>query len=151
MVRKIAVIIPIFFFCLGLDSCKSPEEPKPNYEYRYNVEVIYTRTNTDYSTNSDDVRLIYFLLNVELPGYDTSDDGFKEMQKIGAGRFRCYLDKVYIQNENHTGLKHTVYVSDSRLNYGTGEGIEVEGMYAAEIWHAAILDDTRLEFLMSKE
>ena len=43
MYRKIAFIIPMLFFCLGLDNCKSPEEPEepePNYEYRYNVEVI---------------------------------------------------------------------------------------------------------------
>ena len=152
MCRRIAIIITMFFLCLGIYTCSSPEEPEPNYEYRYNVEVIYTRTSVDYPNRSDEVRLFYSLLDFEIPGFSSKDSGVKEMNKIGKDRFRCYLDKVYIQNENHMGLKHTVYVSDSRLNDGTGEGIDVQGMYGAEIRYGSILVDfSRLYFLMSKE
>ena len=152
MYRKIAFLIPMFFLFLGLHNCKSPEEPESKYEYRYNVEVIYTRTNADYPNRSDEVRLWYNLLNFELPGYNTSEVGVKEMNKIGKDRFRCYLDKVYIQSERHTGLKHNVMALDNRLECDTGEGIDVQGMYGAEIRYGSILVGfSRLYFLMSKE
>ena len=59
----------MFFLCLGLDNCKSPEEPEvpePTYEYRYNVEVIYTRTTVDYPTHQDWVQMYFYLYDPAL-------------------------------------------------------------------------------------
>lgn len=70
MYRKIAILIPKFFLCLGLDNCKSPEasEPEPIYEYRYNVKVIYTRVAVDPMESPDYKYLSYHLYDPAVSG-----------------------------------------------------------------------------------
>jgi len=135
--RKIAIIIPMFFFCLGLDNCKSPvapEEPEPNYEYRYNVEVIYTRVAVDYPQFQDYVGLHYNLRDPAIKDSHSweTDQGVMEMNKIGENKFRCYFSKVFVQTPLHLD-KHKVSVSDFRRSGAIAEKIDIQGAYDQEI------------------
>lgn len=67
MFRKIAIIIPMFLFCLGLDNCKSPEGPK-SHLYRYNIEVIYSDVVGDFPNPQDSVELFYELIDPAVRG-----------------------------------------------------------------------------------
>jgi hypothetical protein len=130
-----AILIPMFFLCLGLDNCKSPEEPEPIDEYRYNVEVIYTRGAGDYQKAQDYVRLHYYLYDPAIrdwPNYWT-DLGTIKMYKIGENKYRCYLHKVFIQTPRKY-KNHRVIVDDWITNGGMkGESVDIQGAYAQEI------------------
>jgi hypothetical protein len=114
MVRKIAILLPMFFLCLGLDNCKSPEGQSMlkhiyEYQYRYNVAVIYKRGEGDYQKTRDyDVLLTYWLYDpakTKPPNY-WPDYGTIEMNKIGENEYRCYLPKVFIQTPLLSHNKH---------------------------------------------
>ncbi len=154
MFRKIAVIIPMFLFCLALDNCKSPEgpeEPNPNYEYRYNVEVIYTRTTQDIpAVGSDRVSLWCSLYN---PPSNVGKLITGDMDKIAENKFRYYLPEVFIQTPLNPD-KHKIHLNDytiiSRNNLT--DDIYIQGAYDLEIeeedWSGFIR--FYLKFKMSK-
>lgn len=163
MFGKIAILLPMFFLFLGLNKCKNPEEPEkplgplPIYEYRYNVEVIYTRGAGDYQKEQDRVLLHYYLydpLRTEPPSYWT-DLGTIGMNKIGENKYRCYLHKVFIQTPLLSLDKHRITVSDFIKNGGMkGESVDIQGAYEQEIVSRYVLYDAIkicAEFKMSKE
>jgi hypothetical protein len=143
MVRKIAIIIPMFFLCLGLNNCKSPEGPEePNPNYRYNVEVIYS----DVAEGESDFPLfLYYGLH---DAWGAFNSGYIEMTKIGENKARCYLSKVRIIPD---GLKHWVSVVDPNKEpwWHRGENIYVQGAYDLEI--STNVGYSQLNFRMSKE
>jgi len=134
MLKKIAIIIPMFFLCLGLDNCKSPEEPEPEpiYEYRYNVEVIYTRVALDSSEVPDYVKLHYILLDPGLGDWSWIDSGYIEMNKIEENKYRCYLPKVFVQNSGWNS-KHRVIVTDNKEIDVKNSYIIIQGAYDYEL------------------
>ncbi|MFX1508301.1 MAG: hypothetical protein ACFFDC_19645 [Promethearchaeota archaeon] len=151
MVRKIAILIPMFFLCLGLNNCKSPEEPeKPEsyYWYRYNVEVIYS----DVAEGESDFPLYLYYGLHDLWG--SFNSGSIIMTKIGEKKARCYLPKVlcnvYNQKILHEG-KHWVSVVDPNKEpwWHRGENIYVQGAYDLEI--STNVGYSQLNFKMSKE
>lgn len=154
--RKIAIIIPMFILCLGLDNCKNPEEPErpePIYEYRYNVEVIYTRITIDYPDNQDLVYFHYFLKDPAYISEFVDYTGMIEMDKIGENMYSCYLPKVFVQTPPYPD-KHMVYVSDEKKGgLHRAENISIQGAYEQEIreldWGTFVY--TFLYFKMSKE
>ena len=136
--RKIAIIMPICFLCLGAFNCESPakpEEPPPIiHEYRYNIEVIYTRGTGDYTQAQDKVKLHYYLYDpsvTEGPYYFT-DMGTMNMNKIGENKYRCYLHKVFIQTSSHP-TRHRVIIDDWIINGGMkGESVDIQGAIEKE-------------------
>ncbi len=156
MYRKIAILISMFFLCLGLN-CRSPEAPEepPLCEYRYNVKVIYTRGEVDYPGKiGDPIRLTYYLYDPTLSG-TWSDYGFADMEEIGKDKFRCYLDKVLIHTdslEEHYGYyeKHKVFVTDAQVHCWTGKNIEIQGAYDLEVRDSLVCGST-LRFKISKK
>ena len=62
--NQIVILIPMFLFCLGLDNCKSPEEPEGYFKYRYEVEVIYSGV----AEGGRDVTLYYILYDPTASG-----------------------------------------------------------------------------------
>jgi hypothetical protein len=159
MLYKIAVLISGCFLGLGLIGCKNPEapeEPKPNYEYRYNVEVIYTRLAVEKPESQDYVALSYDLEDPAALDWDPPqlrDSGTIEMNKIGENKYRCYLPKVFVQTPLHPD-KHRVGVDDWKTEFGLkGESVDVQGAYDLEIWRADFTTfvHVRLKFRMSKE
>ena len=140
--RKIAIIITMFLFCLGLDNCKGPEGPEePNPNYRYNVGVIYS----DVAEGESDFPLfLYYGLHDILGAFDS---GNIIMTKIGENKARCYLPKVRI---NPDGLKHWVSVVDPNKEprWHRGENIFVQGAYDLEI--STNVGYSHLNFRMSR-
>ena len=131
MFRKIAIIVPIFFFCLGLDNCKSPVAPEelgPSLEYKYNVEVIYS----DVAEGESDSPLYLYYGIYDIWGAFNS--GQIRMTKIGEKKARCYLPKVIIHTEEDN-IKHSVSVVDPNKQplCDRGENIDVQGAYELEI------------------
>ena len=160
MFRKIAVIIPMFFLCLGLDNCKSPEapeEPEPNYEYRYNIEVVYTPTTVDYPERRDEVRLHCYLYDPTLmvpPNPRSHDFSSIEMEKVGENKYRCYLHKAFVHTP-YNFEKHYVLIGIDMRRSGravTAEYIEIQGAYDQEvkIYDFGTFVNSRLYFRMSK-
>jgi hypothetical protein len=127
MARRIAVIIPLFFLCLGLDNCKSPEEPeKPEpttYEYRYNIKVIYTPATVDYPERPDLVQLRYILFDpaIKPPNLRRYDGGVINMEKVGENKYRCYLHKAFVPSLDWLNPpKHSVLIeTDTRRDSRT--------------------------------
>ena len=161
MIRKIAIIIPMFFFCLGLDNCKSPvapEEPEPNYEYRYNVEVIYKPTTVDYPESQDYVGLNCYLYDPALmvpPNPRFHDFSFFDMEKIGENKYRCYLSKVFIQTMAHSQKHYVLIGTDTRRDprTPTAENIDIQGAYDQEvkIYDFDYFVNSRFYFKMSRD
>ena len=156
MFRKIAIIITMCFFCLGLDNCKSPEAPEPIYEYRYNVEVIYTRAAGNYTQAQDKVRLHYYLHDPAITEgqYWHLDFATIDMNKIGENKYRNYLHKVFIHTPRES-KKHRVIVDDFITNSGMkGESVDIQGAFEQEIIERHVsLNAVRImvDFKMSKE
>ncbi len=147
MFRKIAIIVPIFFFCLGLDNCKSPvapEKPPSYYWYRYNVEVIYSDVAEG---ESDSPLYLYYGL---FDTWGAFNYGHIEMTKIGEKKARCYLPKVLLITEE-ANYKHSVSVVDPNKQplCDRGENIDVQGAYELEISTQHYCSE--LLFKMSKE
>lgn len=142
MFRKIAILIPIFFLCLGLDNCKSPEGPESPIKYRYNVKVIYS----DVAEGESDFPLYLYYGLHDLWGAFNS--GYIIMTKIGENKARCYLPEVLI---NTGSSKHLISVVDPNKQpwCHRGENIDVEGAYDQEISTTHYC--SRLKFKMSKE
>ena len=153
IVGIIFVILAIFPFT----SCNSPEEPEV-YNYRNNVEVIYTR-DTSKITNPAGKNSTVFL-DFELYDPEKSParyQGFHSTEQINANVFRVYLPRVFIQTEK-TSVKHKVWVADPMLklfdNTGreiptssfTGENIVINGAYDLQI--VPLTSGTELHFKM---
>ncbi|UCC41490.1 MAG: hypothetical protein JSV96_08755 [Candidatus Aminicenantes bacterium] len=158
MFRKIAILIPMLFLCLGLGNCKRPialEEPEPIYEYRYNVEVVFTRTALKYPECTDWVRLHYNLFDPVLYPWKY-DIGNLEMDKIEENKFRCYLPKVCINTPAYSKRvhRHSVSVEDDKSDEFAvlAEHIDVQGAYDLEIKsrNFGTFVDSTLWFKMSK-
>ena len=104
------------------------------YEYRYNVEVIYTRP-ADAELWPDlygrDVLLDLYLYD---PQSQYHNIGYQiVMHTIGVNTFRCLIDKLYIQRPGET--KHRLGITDTQQqNYFTdAKNISVQGAYDLEI------------------
>lgn len=135
MVRKIAILMPLFLLCLALDNCKNPEEPEPepNYYYRYDVEVIYTRVSEGSGPNY--VNLHYHLYDPGLLDLDPpqiSDSGSIKMSKIGKNKYGCYLPKVFVQTSSHHN-RHRVNVIDNTEIDAKSSSIDIQGAYDLEV------------------
>jgi hypothetical protein len=118
----------MFFLCLVLDNCNSPEEPeKPKSKYRYNVEVIYSDVA---EAESDFPLYLYYTLSED---WGAVSWGFIEMTKIGQKKARCYLPKVL--TDDYQAWKHEVSVIDPNKQpwCKRGENIDVQGAYDQEI------------------
>ena len=161
MFRKIAIIIPMFLFCLGLDNCVSPEgpeEPEPIYEYRYNDEVIYKHTTVYYPKRQYWVRQHCYLYDPALmvpPNPRYHDFSFFDMEKIGENKYRCYLSQVFIQTNLHSEKHYVLIGVDIRRDprTPTAENINIQGAYDQEvkIYDFDTFVNSRLYFKMSKE
>jgi len=152
MFRKIAIIIAMFFFCLGLDNCKSPEEPRkpePNYEYRYDVEVIYTRPdNAEIWPGGDDSVLLQGILYYPAATYPYFNE-VSWMNKTGGNTYKYLISKVYVQKPGET--KHQITVDDLLRNpsFTYAENISVQGAYDLEA--RTMQYGTALLFRMAKD
>ncbi len=144
MFRKIAIIIAMFFLCLGLDNCGGIKVREDFFEHRYNVEVIYTNV----AEGGSNVTLYYVLYDPTASGWGKVP-GSIIMNKIEGNKARCYLPKVFIQHENGWDDKHTVSVVDENVAFyhHTGENIDIQGAYDLEI--ESVPNGTRLKFKMS--
>lgn len=136
MFRKIAFLIPIFLLCLGIEYCKSPEdpeEPEPNYEYRYNVEVIYNRIAE--GSGPEYVVLDYLLNDPAESDKIYSVQGNIRMDKIGKLKYRGYLPKVFIQTGRTVieGQRHRVSVKEFTEIDVESSSIDIQGAYDLEI------------------
>ena len=151
ILKKIVILMPVFFLYLGLENCKSPaepERPESYYWYRYNVEVIYS----DVAEGESDFPLYLYYGLHDLWG--SFNSGAIKMTKIGEKKARCYLPKVlcnvYKNKIIHDG-KHWVSVVDPNKEpwWHRGENIYVQGAYDQEI--ATNVGYSCLLFKISKE
>lgn len=160
MSRKMAFLSLVLFFCLGLINCQSPEEPepalKPIYEYRYNVEVVYTHAGGQTNPNK---QLLYcdlydpaLLMQPNPREYDICKI---QMDKIGENKYRCNIHKVFIQTRAHPKLHYLLIWFDKNepTIMSAVDKIEIQGAYEQE---ARVFDETnyykfRLWFKMSKD
>lgn len=137
MVRKIAIIIPVFFLCLGLNSCKSLFEPRPDYEYRFQVEVIYTTVDVDHANDSVSLR---YMLYDPAKTFDMPDGFYRtgtiRMDKIGENKYRCILPSVFIQPPGNydchrIDIHHTTQseMQDERVDL---QEVYIQGAYEQE-------------------
>jgi hypothetical protein len=129
MGRKIAIIIPVFFLCLGLYNCMSPGNPdnSKSQRYRYNVEVIYS----DVAEGESDFPLfLYYSLEDD---WGVTKSGYSQMTKIGENKARAHIPKVRIHTSD--SFKHSVSVVDPNKEpwCHRGENIDVQGAYDLEI------------------
>ena len=145
MIRKIAILISMFFLFLGLDNCKSPVGPEErNSLYRYNVEVVYS----DVAEGESNFPLfLYYGLNETWGSFNS---GYIKMTKIEKKKAKCYIPKVLIIAEEDN-YKHWVSVVDPNKQpwCHRGENIYVQGAYDLEI--STTLYCSCLHFKMSKE
>jgi len=160
MFRKIAILMPMFFLCLGLDNCKSPvapEEPEPiyeyEYEYRYNIRVVFTHATEQINQN---FQMLYcYIYDPTLSGWYKYDIVYIEMDKIGENKYSCYLPKVFIQTPAHSTRHYVVIWFDKNEDtiMPTIDNIDVQGAYdqEVEITDWATFYKFRLYFRMSKE
>ena len=159
-------IFALMMVLVAGQACKSPAEAEIIPIYLSRVEVIYTRNpakiiNTlDYDEQS--VVLWYELYDpypAKTPPYVGPDpdfrSGFIEIEKIAENKFRGYLENVLVQGPT-VNVKHTVYVSDWRLNDGThyqsqwtGEGLDIERAYDLELLPGAY-EGSQLRFKISQ-
>jgi len=151
MSRNIAILLHVFFLCLGLDNCKSPEAPE-KHMYRYNVEVIYTRAAGNYKHSPDKGQLHYYLYDPAITGRQSwhLDFGTIDMNKIGENKYRCYLHKVFIQTPRKAE-KHRVIVVDFITN--SGMKVDIQGAFEQEIIRREVLSNAVriwVDFKMSK-
>jgi hypothetical protein len=149
MIRKIVILIPVFFLFLGLDNCKSPVASgnKKSDLYRYNVEVIYS----DVAEGGSDFPLFLYYGLHELWG--AFESGNCRMSKIGEKKARAYIPKVLIVEEDSSS-KHWVSVVDPNKEpfCHRGENIEVQGAYELEISKSTYPPyESHLLFKMSKD
>lgn len=145
MLRKIAFLMLMFSLFLGLNNCGGLKVREDYFEFRYNVEVVYTNVAEDGSN----VTLYYILYDPTASGSNTVL-GHIIMNKIGGNEARCYLPKVYVQHEDEF-VKHRVSVADENLapDFQTGKNIFVQGAYELEI--ESVSNGTLLTFKMSKK
>jgi hypothetical protein len=160
MRRKMAFILLVLFCCLGLTSCQSPEEPEPvlvlNYEYRDNVEVVYTHAGGQ--TNPNEQLLFCDLYDPALllqPNPREYDICKIQMDKIGENKYRCTIPKVFIQTQAHSKPHYLLIWFDKNepIIMSAIDKIEIQGAYDQE---ARVFDETnyykfRLWFKMSKD
>ena len=111
MLRKIVFLMLMFSLFLGLNNCGGLKVREDYFEFRYNVEVVYTNVTEEGSN----VTLYYILYDPIASGSNTVL-GHIIMNKIGGNEARCYLPKVYVQREDEF-VKHRVKV----LQYICGE------------------------------
>ena len=160
MIRNMPFLILMLFFCLGLISCQSPEEPElvseSIYEYRHNVEVEYTHAGGH--TNPDKQLLYCDLYDPALlmqPNPREYDICKIQMDKIGENKYRCKIPKVFIQTLAHSKPHYLLIWFDKiePTKMSAIDKIEIQGAYDQE---ARVFDETnyykfRLWFKMSKE
>ena len=145
--NKNVFILTMILMLLGLNNCKSTfaperEEPKPNCEYRYNVEVTYTRTQ---SSDNKTVQLIYYQ-NDPCAKYGYEKEGIW-MTEVSENKFRCCIEKVFVQTPIYPE-KHSISAND--VFGSTGENIVVQGAYDMEIQSGMCCGNTVLYFRMAK-
>lgn len=129
MVRKTAFLIPVFFICLALNNCGGLKVREDYFEYRYNVEVVYSNV----AEGGSSVTLYYVLYDPLREGGSTNP-GYIVMNRIEGNKARCYLPKVFVQHEDDF-IRHKVSVVDKNAAPGlkTGKNIEIQGTYGLEI------------------
>jgi hypothetical protein len=124
---------------------------KPSaYEYRYNVEVTYTRPlGAELTPGGDDtVQLVLQLVDPAQPyGYQ---GGGIWMTKVGPNTYKCTIAKVYVQPSSG-GSSHQLGVTDllKKPMYCHAEDITVQGAY--DLGVREMQYGTDLTFKMSKE
>lgn len=128
------LVLLLFVACKSPAEPEVPQGPEPNFEYRYNVEVIYTRLpqwrNHDDDWQDANVWIELKLYNPKYEShYDTPFTRVMYMEKISQDKFRCYIPEVFIQTPVHW-KKHWVLVCDFA---STTEGIYIEGAYEWEL------------------
>ncbi|MFX0198014.1 MAG: hypothetical protein ACFFCW_17990 [Candidatus Hodarchaeota archaeon] len=142
MAKKLAILMPLVFLCLGLYNCGGLKVRDDYFEYRYNVEVVYS----DVEEGGGSVTL-YYILYDPLKEVGSQDIGYLIMNRIEGNKARCYLPKVFVQHEDDL-MKHIVSVvdenGDPRLH--TGKNINIQGAYELEI--ESVPNGTRLTFKM---
>ena len=145
MLRKIFFLMLMFSLFLGLNNCGGLKVREDYFEFRYNVEVVYTNV----AEEGSNVTLYYILYDPIASGSNTVL-GHIIMNKIGGNEARCYLPKVYVQREDEF-VKHRVSVADENLapDFQTGKNIFVQGAYELEI--ESVSNGTLLTFKMSKK
>ena len=148
MFGKIAILMPLFFLCLGLNNCGGLNVREDFFDFRYNVEVVYTNVAEDGSNVT-----LYYILYDPTVSAGSKDTGYIVMEKIEGNKARCYIPKVFIQHESEIGwdTKHIASVVDKNVAFDvhTGENIEIQGAYELEIEN--VPNGTRLKFKMSKK
>jgi hypothetical protein len=144
MFKKIAILMPLFFLCLGLYNCGGLNVREDYFEYRYNVEVVYSNVAEGESSVT-----LYYILYDPLREGGSIDPGYIIMNRIEGDKARCYLPKVFVQHEDDLN-KHKVSVVDKNVAQylKTGKNIEIQGAYELEI-ESDDAGGTRLTFKMS--
>ena len=157
MYRKIAYLLTMFFLCLGVYSCKSPEapepEPEPNYEYRYNIEVIFTHAAEQRNPNWQ--TLYCYFYDPALGSPPRYDSESIQMERLRNNRYRCYITKAFIQTPSHPTMHYVVIWFDKNEDtiMPTSDNIYVQGAddHEVEITDWATFYKFRLYFRMTKD
>ncbi len=142
MFKKNAFSIPLFFLFLGLYNCGGLKVREDYFEYRYNVEVVYSNI-----AEGEKSITLYYILYDPLRESGSTDPGFIIMNRIEGNRARCHLPKVFVQHEDDL-IKHIVSVVDENEapNLHTGKNVTIRGAYELEI--ESVSNGTRLKFKM---
>jgi hypothetical protein len=142
MARKFTILMPVIFLCLGLYNCGGLKVRDDYFEYRYNVEVVYS----DAEEGEGSVTL-YYILYDPLGEVGSQKIGHLIMNRIEGNKARCYLPKVFVQHEDDL-MKHIVSVVDENGDplIHTGKNIDIQGAYELEI--ESVPNGTRLTFKM---
>lgn len=132
MIRKIVILIPMFFLFLALDNCKSPASPgeppiQYQHQFRDTVEFTYKRDSTKIIVTDHEhipVPIRYILIdssgNTYGPGEEYSSTyglriGDVWMEKIGKYKFRFYFKHVRIIEEVED-IDHVIILWDEAIS-----------------------------------
>jgi hypothetical protein len=119
-----------------------------DYEYRYNVEVTYTRP-ADFELNPNGEDDVILTLDIYEP---TAPWGFTSikvlMTKTGELTYKCFVAKIYVQKPGEE--KHQAVVADAFIKDQTphAEYISIQGAYDLETRTMQV--GTALLFRMAK-
>ncbi len=145
-------LLLLLVICMTGIRCATPTAtvPEKNYEYRYNVEVTYTRPDNAelFPGEEDEVTLVRKLLDSgQIGGWDGAANLM--MKKTGANTYKYVISKVYVQKPGEL-IKHRLGVWDMLRNprHANAEDISIPGAYDLEA--RDMLDGTNLLFRMAK-
>lgn len=140
MKKNLLFCLLILFSAILITSCKSytgPEPPTP--EYKYDVQVTYTRdpAKIRFPEGNDEGTYLFGELSYP-PSIGGHEDFGVQMIKVGDNQFTCTIPKIWV---NSSGFYHVLEVQDLKLAISggenctayTGENINIPGSYDLQV------------------